>query len=90
MATVMFSLSVTISEISPLHVEEAVFWGKEMRAYTHKRDNFGIGVFIHEENLVQIGLIISEILHFMKCGLDLSFQVGLCDAFIFSSNSIIL
>ena len=83
MATVVFSLTVTISEISPLHVEEAVFWGKEMRAYTHKRDNSGIGVFIHEENLIQIGLIVSEILHFMKCDLDLPFRSRLKWGFYF-------
>ena len=31
-----------------IHVEEAVIWGKEMRACTHKRDNSGIGVIIHD------------------------------------------
>ena len=44
-----------------IDVEEVVVRGEEMRAYTHKRDNFSIGVIILEENLVQIGSIIAEI-----------------------------
>ena len=55
-------------------MKEAVAWGREMRACTHKRDNSGSGVIILEENLVQIGLIIAEILLFMKCDLDLHVQ----------------
>ena len=47
---------------------------KEMRACIGKRDNSGIGVMILKENLVQIGLIIAEILLFMKCDPDLHFQ----------------
>ena len=57
-----------------IHVEKAVVWGKEMRACTHKRDITGIGAIILEENLIQTGLIIAEILLFMKCNLDLPFQ----------------
>ena len=57
-----------------IYIEKAVICGKEMSACTHKRDKSGIGVIILEENLVQIGLIIAEILLFMKCDLDLHFQ----------------
>ena len=57
-----------------IYVQEAVIWGKEMRACTHKRDNSGNGVIILEENLVQIGLIVAEISHLMKCDLDLYYQ----------------
>ena len=53
---------------------EAVIWGKEMKACTHKLDNFGIGVVNIDENLVQIGLLIAEISLFMECELDLHFQ----------------
>ena len=60
--------------VVPIHVEEAVIWGNEMRACTQKRNNTGIGVII-EENAVQIGLIIAEILLFIKCDdLDLHLQ----------------
>ena len=45
-----------------------------MRACTHKRDSSVIDVNILEENVVQIGLIIAEILLFVKCDLDLNFQ----------------
>ena len=63
------------------HVAEAVNWSKEMRACTHKRDNFGIGVIIREERLVQIGLIIAEVLLFVKCDLDLHFEGQLMHGF---------
>ena len=56
------------------HVADAVIWHKEMTACAHKRDKSGIGVIIHEENLVQIGLIIAEILFFTKCDLDPHFD----------------
>ena len=45
-----------------------------MRACTHKRNISGIGVIILEENLVQIGLAIAEILLLMKCYLDMHFK----------------
>ena len=59
-----------------IHEEEVVIiiYGKEMRACTHKRDNHGIGVIILEENFVEMGLIIVEILLFVKCDLVLHFQ----------------
>ena len=60
-----------------IHVEEAVIWGKEMRTCTHKRDKRGIGVTILEEHLIQIGLMLAEILLFMKCGLGLNYQYQL-------------
>ena len=45
-------------------------------ACTHKSDTSGSGVIILEENLVQISLITTEILLFMKCdiGIGLQFQ----------------
>ena len=45
-----------------------------MKACTHKCDNSGGDVIILEENLVQIGLIMAEILRFMKCDIDLHLQ----------------
>ena len=56
-----------------IQVEQAVIWGKEMRACTRKRDNYDICIIL-EANLVKISLIIAEILLFMKCDLDLNFQ----------------
>ena len=61
-------------------MEEAVILGKDgkdIRAYTCKRDNSGIGIIILEENLVQISFIIAKILLFMKCNLGLHFQCPL-------------
>ena len=52
-----------------------------MRACTNKRDNYGTGVIVLEENLVQIDFIIAEILLFMKCDID---------ACVVSPSSIIL
>ena len=52
------------------HVEEAVIWGEQIMVCTYKRDNSGSGVIILEENLVQIGLVIAEILLFMKSYID--------------------
>ena len=48
---------------------------------THKRDSCGIGVIILEENLVEIGLILAEILLFTKCDLDLHLQGQLLSCF---------
>ena len=45
-----------------------------MRASIHKCDNSGGGIIILEENLVQIGLIMAEILLSMKSDIDLHFQ----------------
>ena len=53
---------------------------KEMRACTHKHGNFGSAVIILEENLVQIGVIITEILLLMKCDNRFS-RSALYDAF---------
>ena len=33
-----------------IHVEEAVIYGKELRSWTHKRDNSGSCVIISEEH----------------------------------------
>ena len=64
----------------------AGFWGasiwmrrlagvQRIRACTHKRDDSGIGVINLEENVVQIGLILAEmLLLFMNCDIDLYFQ----------------
>ena len=46
-------------------------------ACTRERDNSGRGIIVHEEHLVQIGLIIAEILLFVKCDLDQYFQCQL-------------
>ena len=48
--------------------------GKEMRVCTHKRDSSDIGVISLDENLIQVSLIISEILLFMKCDRGLHLQ----------------
>ena len=55
-----------------IHVEEADICCKEMRACIRKRDNSGI--IILEENVVQIDLIASEMLLFMKYDLVLHVQ----------------
>ena len=57
---------------------------------THKRDCCGIGVIILEENLVEIGLIIAEILLFTKCDLDLHLEGQLISCFFVSLSCIIL
>ena len=47
-----------------------------MRVCTHKRDKSDIFVIIAEENIVQIGFIVAEILLLVKCDLDLTFKVS--------------
>ena len=49
-----------------INAEEETIEGKEMRACTHKRDNSCSSTINLEEHLVGIGLIIAEILLFMK------------------------
>ena len=61
-----------------------------MRVRTHRCDNFGSGVIILEENLVEICLIIAEKLLLMKCDLDLHFQGQLMRRFCCQPSSIIL
>ena len=45
-----------------------------MRTCTHEYDKSDSGVIILKEHLVEISLIIAEILHFVKCDVDLYSQ----------------
>ena len=65
-----------------INIEKAIVWGKEIRACTHKWDNSSRGVVILEENLVQMSLIITEILLFIKCDLGLHSQGQLISDFL--------
>ena len=68
-----------------IHVDKVVVYGKEMRACTQKCDNSGSCFIILEENLVEFGLIIAEILPFVKYDLDLHFSRSADVALLFSA-----
>ena len=52
------------------HVKKAVIYGKKITACTHKRD-----IPVAASSLLQIRLIITEIILFIKSDLDLHLQV---------------